>query len=234
MATATPRRADWTYGEDGKRFPVHMGELWRAGPHLVACVDLTQELRRVMQRWPVQPKLIYTDPPWNTGMVRGFFTKAGRPKGPDYATVIGEILSCARTLACPAWMEASVHQRVPTEQLIYAFQGKIQDRFDIRYGRSPADLYQVTWGPEWSAPDDLTGRDDSVTPIICMSHAVAIGALRPGDVVLDTCVGLGLSAAGALAAGLTLYATELSPYRMSATLSRFWRAGLTPECLGSI
>lgn len=211
----------WKYeGAGGTKFPVQKGEVWRAGPHLLACIDLLVDFNRFRQKWAAQPKMLYSDPPWNDSNVSSFYTKAGRTKGTSHAELLKGVCDIAASMRVPAWLEGSSLNVQVVKRAVEATGGRMLHAFNVTYyKKNPSMLFQVSWGPDFAAPD-VEGRDDADTPLICLHHAVSTGLLSRGDTVLDTCTGLsGLTAQAASKCGLNFVGSELSPYRMSGALS---------------
>lgn len=227
----------WKYrGSGGEQFPVARGDVWSAGPHRLACLDLTRDFSLFKRFWTSTPKLMYSDPPWNDGNVSSFYTKAGQAKGTSHSELLNKLLPIPASLRIPGWMEASVYRTLTTERLIATHGGAVQEVFEITYHRRfPSLLYQITWGPQWSAPPGLAGSDDMDTPSLVIGHAVRMGYLAPGDAVVDPCVGVqGLTALACDQAGLVCFGSELSTYRMSAVLSALAARGCEVECVGQL
>jgi hypothetical protein len=149
--------------------------------------------------------------------------------------VCAAVLAIAGSLQVPAWMEASVHETERTRRLIETAGGRIVARVPTTYyRRHPALLYQVTWGLAMETPADLHGADDEHTPYRVIAAAREQGVVVPGDAVLDPCLGRGLTLAAAVSNGLTIYGSELSPYRASASLTRLRAAGFEATRIGVV
>lgn len=217
--------ADWTYRKHGGLdFPVKPGQVWGLGPHRFACGDLTQPLDWFTRHWPEEPQAMYTDPPWNTGLARGFYTKASHPGQPVLADIIDGILAIAQPYRLPFWMEGSIHKTDELMGLLARRGATLIALIPIVYYQTrPCLLIQATFGPALPARIDLKGVDDEVTPVeVCK-------ALPGTGPVLDPCAGRGLTFKGAHAAGLPFYGLELSSYRLSACLARAkHESGATP------
>jgi len=70
----------WLYGDSWERFPIKDGEVWQAGKNLVAVKDLTN-LDNLDFFGRDTFDMSYIDPPWNTGNINSFYTKAGLRTG---------------------------------------------------------------------------------------------------------------------------------------------------------
>ena len=71
---------NWLYGNAWERFPIKPGEVWTAeGQGKVYCQDLfNDDIFNFLSKLP-PIDVLYVDPPWNTGLLKGFRTKAKKP-----------------------------------------------------------------------------------------------------------------------------------------------------------
>ena len=209
--------------DGGENYPVKPGEVWHVGEHQIRCGDLMVEADRV---WLQQfnPALVYTDPPWGQALATGFRTKAGLS---DYVTY-QELYSTAFKLInthynhIPVFFEQG-KKWTGEMQAIAATEGlQVNEEWEITYyKKSPATLTLFNA----DSKTDVTGYDDDDTPAIAIWDHTS-----PGDLVVDLMTGRGLTPATAADLGRTFAGMELSPYRVSCTLTKLNRiTGLEPQ-----
>jgi hypothetical protein len=226
-----PTASDWRYASTGgTAFPVQPREVWRADHHLLVCGDLEAgDGLALLERFGQAPHLVYCDPPWNNGNAAAFRTKAGMPRKVDFTAFLDRLLGIVSVARRDVFLEMG---RANTAHLIRRAEvagGRLIRHWPITYyRRHPASLVQLRWQDQGLDPPDLAGMDDEFTP-----GAVLAACSLPGDVVMDPCMGRGLTAAStASQRGRTFIGLELSPWRMSCTLARLaalgcqvWREG---------
>lgn len=66
----------WLYGDSWEKFPIEDGEVWQVGKHILAVKDIT-ELSNLDFFGISRFDISYCDPPWSTGNLNAFYTKAG-------------------------------------------------------------------------------------------------------------------------------------------------------------
>ena len=201
------------YGPDGRRYPVAPGEWWRCGLHWWLCAEWPLKPHAPL---PMEPELIYCDPPWTNALLSGFYTKADRSR-PGHG-----VLALYRSIASygyglPRFMEGSTTMAERITQTC-----GITAQWPITYyRRAPGVLFYT--GPGLPDGFDPSGLDDDDTP------GAVLAAYRPG-VVLDPTAGRGLTSRHAEKLGWASVNIELSPVRMSVGLARLSRVnGRKPE-----
>lgn len=223
----------WTYGEDGERYPVEPGQIWRVGHHWFVCSDLMepgQTFRKALTSGVLpEPTLVYSDPPWGQGLANGFRTKAGLGRA-DYlwTDLYRECADFAEQFDVPLWVESSVASsaigKAVPEVISVLEHGTKTHRgyWGISYfGGNPSGLYYAYRSPAPAV--ELEGLAGFKVV------AKVLSAYRPG-VVLDPCSGLGGVPLEAQKAGWASVSNELAPHRVSKALSRVSLAsGHEPE-----
>jgi hypothetical protein len=221
----------WHYASSGGlNYPVQPGDVWRAGPHVIACGDLEAgDGLRLIDRFGV-PDVVYSDPPWNDGNAGAFRTKAAMPRKVDFTQFLRALLNVVRTARRDVFLEMGLAKTPLLMDLIAQHGGQVMRCWSITYyRRHPCALLHLRWQGESAVVDGLTGMDDDDTP------AAALGAcLRASDVVMDPCTGRGLTAFTVATAGRTFMGLELSPWRMSCTLTRLATLGYTINLEGQL
>lgn len=225
--------AEWHYvSSGGDRYPVKPHEVWRAGPHRLACGDLEAgDGERLIKRFGQRPDLVYCDPPWNNGNAAAFRTKAGVPRQVNFTTFLDVLMAVVRLARRDVFLEMGRAGQAHLVERAERCGGQAIRTWPITYyRRHPATLTQLRFNGAGLEPPDLAGLDDDDTP-----GAVMRSCSRPGDVVMDPCMGRGLTAATAGAAqDRTFIGLELSPWRMSCALSKLAALGYAIEREGTL
>ena len=234
-----PTNPSWFYEADGGlKYPVRPGDVWKACPHTIACLDTTSPmLDKYWSMLPSSPKMLYSDPPWGAANLGAFYTKAGYPKDTgrkSYDAVLAGVLRTPARFKLSGWLEMGDKWVDQMTRAVIASGGRVIGTQPITYYRKfPHTIVAVTWGPDF-VPANVAGMDDDHTPNATMRAHLDAGLLRPGDAVYDTCIGRGLIPVSADKLGLVCYGTELSPWRMSVTLRKLADRGHSPSKVGSL
>lgn len=220
----------WTYGDEGERYPVQVGEVWQVGDHLFVCSDLMacDDFDRLVPAHVSGPMrgLLYCDPPWGQSLVNSFRTKAGLGRAEyRWEDLYRRIAAIGHDRVLPVWVEGSVitsrdGRKIPATLENSSpragrptYSGYVEV---VYYGKHPSGLYYSGPTPvDSELIAELRGRDDDDTPGIVMRHHPATTG-----VVLDPCAGRGVTSRQAQEQGWLSINNELSPHRVSAALSR--------------
>jgi len=219
---------DWHYAASGGlAFPVQHGDVWQAGPHIIACGDLEAgDFSRLLRMHDVVPDLVYCDPPWNAGNAAAFRTKAGVARKVDFYDFLVTLCTCIAPTTRDVFLEMG-KQQLPTLLAISEGMGATcLNTWPITYYRKhPCRLVHLRWNEDrHDLPQlpDFDGMDDDDTPL------AALGAcMRVDDVVADPCTGRGLTAVTVAKLGGRFVGLELSPFRMSCALHKLAQLGHT-------
>ena len=220
-------KPDWQYGDAGDRYPVTPNTLWAAGPHLLACGDLTTPhytaLLNPARVGAIRIPLVYVDPPWNQGLLTGFRTKAKAPV--SELTFTEFLIALLRPLT-------TIHPRPPQPTILMegSTQAKAMEAVTDAIDDIPDLVCRATWNITYSktkpgilyelgAPSSEPLRtsfhsmDDVDTPAHAIEHYT-----EPGNFVLDPCLGRGLTAVAAQTLSRRCIGMELHPRRLACTL----------------
>lgn len=217
--------ADWTYGDEGKAFPVKEGEIWKAGQHLFACSDVMESSLfgdLLMAAATPRPTLLYCDPPWGQSLLNSFRSKAGFDKATyRWEQLYRVIADLGHHSNIPVWIEGSKPTsrdglKIPGAIASHSMAWPVSMSWEITYYRKNlSGLYYAGTRPvPFSLINLLTGMDDDFTPGTVMS------AYGPTGVVIDPCAGRGVTSRQAQKAGWGSVNNELNPFRVSAALAR--------------
>ena len=214
------------YGDAGDKWPVQKNEVWRCGLHTFACIDLSSPhgvsiLDTVVLGAIRPPRLAYTDPPWTPGIANGYRTKAGLTDKYPYDTLLDAILKAMKPAEL-GFIEIGLKNEGALALACQNAGIPIQKAWDITYyGNRPARLLALHLHKSTTFElADFTGMDDAATPGFAIErHSI------PGDVILDPCVGQGLTALWAQHHGCYCVGSELHPRRLAVTLEKLRLVG---------
>jgi len=224
----------WEYGDAGARWPVRYGDVWRAGPHVLACLDIeTAEAVEFYAGIDGPAVLVYSDPPWSTGNAKAFRTKAGLSHdGVTLPRLWGHILDRALPLLGYGDLVVEIGTACRDEvSLLLRLRGRpVTDMWPTRYYRKHRCwLLRSRLSIPRADVRNPTELDDEQTPAWAIEAST-----RPGDLVCDPCLGRGLTALAAHQLGRRFVGTELHPRRLAWALDRLARFGCVPERAGAL
>lgn len=220
------------YGNAGDRWPVQVGDVWQAGPHTLACLDLETPLAERFYASVNRVAMVYSDPPWSTGNAKCFRTKAGL--GSDGVT-LERLWSRILELMLPRLGQGDLYLEIGSQHrddvaAWLAHRGRaVTETWPIVYYRKhPCWLLRSRLTPR-SESGSPEGLDDTKTPAWAVSASTS-----DGDLVCDPCTGRGLTAVAAHQSGRRFVGTELHPRRLAVALDRLHKLGLTPRRIGAV
>lgn len=212
---------DWRYGDSWEKYPIEQGEIWTAGPHKVMVADITNtDLNPLLQGTTID--MTYIDPPWNTGLLKGFYTKAKVEKHiTGYAAFTHKLLETIEKHSPNINYIEIGKQNMNLLIGQIKLRGKITNMWDITYHRKkPAKLIRYTFNNKPPIKLDLNGVDDEYTPNLILHVEKGIST------ILDLCTGRGLTGKAAHNNQKTFYGVELNKRRLSCLLHHFNKQGL--------
>ena len=199
----------WKYGNSWEKYPIKEGEIWQhvsSGSQL--CVwNLFDGLPDFM----TQADMIYTDPPWNTGNIRGFYTKAGMKTDKtfdDFIEVLFNHISLIDAVVC--YLEIGKQNVCVFRDCLKEIYPSVQVWPVTYYQKNPSFLVRGGLEP---TNFDFTGMDDMDTPRTAMTN-------EKFTCVADLCMGRGLTAITAIKFGKRFVGTELNRRRLACTIDR--------------
>lgn len=209
------------------RFQVEPGDLWKAGPHLLRCGDL---LERVNQDWLIaqSPAWVYSDPPWGPGNAKFWRTANDQGDFPvDYDALLEAFARVAHSASVGAFVEMGLRWQVELQR---AMQPWTPHRtWTTVYGKPPRpNLVQFYPHPDLAGavaaaedPSGMTGE--------AVTRTLLTGRVQVGDVLIDPCMGLGMTLRVGHELGALVRGNELHPARLSRCLDWAARQGLNVE-----
>jgi hypothetical protein len=212
----------WLYGDSWEHFPINDGEVWQAGKNLVAVRDLTL-LDNLDCFGQDAFDMSYIDPPWNTGNINSFYTKAGLSDRNEFGEFLKKLLALVKKHSPKInYLEMGCENLTNVKNMITAMEGIVTNHWKIKYYRkNPCYLIRYTFIEPTTIDFDFTGIDDDYTPRLAMQFEKNV------NTVLDLCTGRGLTGRTALAMGKTFYGTELNKRRLACLIDYFSKQGLS-------
>ena len=226
-----PITREYKYGDAGDRYPIKMGETWRVGDAVLRCGDLEAgDGMKLVLDYKERPKLMVTDPPWNSGNARTFRGKAGLDRPVDFPNLMSCVLELGVLCKGEVWIEMGVQYLFKLTEQVRALHGHVLQTFETTYYKKrPNRLMRCVFHGEWCALPlfDPTGMDDADFTAPIIAHYS-----QPGDVVCDPCTGQGQMAVDAIKQGRRFIGLELNPRRLAVTVDKLVQlTGAKPEKL---
>jgi hypothetical protein len=164
----------------------------------------------------------YIDPPWNTGNINSFYTKAGFAGKKEFESFIAKLLSLVKIHSPKInYMEMGTQNLDYVKDLIVSMDGIITNTWQIKYyQKNPCHLIRYSFETPTKIGFDFTGIDDDYTPKLAMQFEQNV------NTVLDLCTGRGLTGRTAFQMGKTFYGTELNKRRLACLLDFYSKQGL--------
>lgn len=188
------------------------------GPHKIMCGDSVLDRDELIAQVGVVD-VIYTDPPWNDGVVKMFYRRAGLAPPGSFEALMAGFLGLYAEL-CPdgpivvemgfSGFEAFYRQVQASGALTCAAATAF-------YGGRPYVIWVGTFGEilDVTVPDGLRD-EESVNWVIetFVRHPTQRGAGQ-GTRFCDPCCGVGLQLLAAFDAGATVFGCELDPKKVA-------------------
>ncbi|MBX3045126.1 MAG: hypothetical protein KIT33_15180 [Candidatus Kapabacteria bacterium] len=212
----------WTYGDSWEKFPINENEVWKAGNHLLSVRDLTN-LSNLDFFGIKQFDMSYIDPPWNTGNINSFYTKAGLEERKQFNAFIIKLISLIKVYSPKVnYMEMGKQNKDFVINEIERAGGKVTNEWKITYYQKyPCYLLRYTFSNSPAVNNDFSGLDDDDTPILAIKSELNIKN------VLDLCTGRGLTGRTAQSLGISFYGTELNKRRIACLIDYFSQLNLS-------
>lgn len=206
-------KKQWLYGDSWEKFPINDDEVGQAGKNIVAVRDLTKtdHLEFFGQQ---QFDMSYVDPPWNTGNINSFYTKAGFAERREFDVFIIQLLKLVKRYSPRVnYLEMGSQNLEYVRTAISHLGGNISNVWNIKYYKKhPCHLIRYGFIENGRIDFDFTGLDDDFTPMFAIQHEENI------NTVLDLCTGRGLTGRTAFSLGKTFFGTELNKRRLACLL----------------
>jgi hypothetical protein len=161
--------------------------------------------------------MIYCDPPWNTGNINSFYTKAGIQQAREFvsfADVLFDSIATVRPVIC--YLEIG-------KQNLALFEARLAELYPYTqtwpvtyYKRNRS--YLVRGGLHGYTSTDFTDMDDMHTPRAAMMS-------EQFECVGDLCMGRGLTGITAYQLGKQFVGTELNKRRLAVLIDEVAKLG---------
>lgn len=212
-----------------EKFPIEAGEVWIVGPHHFLCGDLEAGDFEKLHCPPAD--LVYCDPPWGPGIAKIFRTKAGVPNPnldyPQFLASLGDIFR--RYVRGEVWLDMGCRWIDLLDKIMAQSGARTLGIYETFYGRPsrPARLWRGAFVNsnfplvEGKGPTGLSGEK--------IAEWIFNFCAQPGGIVIDPCIGLGMTARFAHRYGMICYGMELHPRRLAVTIEWLAKQGLSIE-----
>lgn len=202
----------WKYGDSWERYPIE--GTWKESKtgSSIAVNDIFTGIPGFM----LEADLLYCDPPWNSGNLRSFYTKAGLECTKGYENLLVAIIS---------------HTQVINPKVCYLEVGKEnKDKVQYEMNRlySHVQIWPVTYykknrsylirGGLFPTDVDYTDMDEEYTPLKAMES-------EDFTCVADLCMGRGLTGIAAYKLGKKFVGTELNKRRLAVLIDKTTKLG---------
>ena len=203
-----------------------MSTVIEIGPHRLLCADITEPGTLEPLMLGSTADLIYSDPPWGPGNQQYWHTMNHRGSVPrtswsGFLWAFAAVCAGYRKPAAPVFVEMGLRWTDDLDLAMEAAGLPLLRRWSIFYGpkRKPLENTVALFGapaPEFTLPDPPHGEP--------VTRAIVGACVKPGDLVLDPCTGLGMTARCTVDRGGVFRGTELNPERLEKTAARLCRA----------
>jgi hypothetical protein len=210
--------SNFKYGDSWEKFPIEAGEVWGLDDgSRVAVHDIFNPLPSWMKA-----DLVFVDPPWNTGNLKSFYTKADMACSSDFTMFTETIF---RTLA---EIEAKTVYIEMGNQAVEVYRDALEKRFPCvqqwgvtYYRKHPTNILRASDAP---INYDFTGIDEAK----CIEIVTQIEDYK---IIADPCMGRGLVALAANKSNKVFVGTELNKRRLAVLLDKLAKKGETPHII---
>ena len=201
----------WEYGGSWERHPVIEGQVAsREGCALLCGSIMDPEYDGAGLFQFGAPDMVYADPPWSSGVIKAYYTKAKLDNPPAYEELIQRMLDLCRQHAPEANVFVEGSEETPALEAVLDGNGLVWHSVPTTYYRkSPARIWAFNMAGGPPPPlDAVAGMDDEDIPGLLMDQ------LRP-RAVYDPFTGRGLTARSAVSRGIPFMGSELNPKRLA-------------------
>jgi hypothetical protein len=188
------------------------------GAHRLLCGDITEgAIDQLMG--PERADVIYSDPPWGPGNQQYWHTMRARGSCPrtswaEFLATFCQVCVRYRTPNAPVFVEMGLRWEGELVEAMAAVGLPRQRRFRTFYGSKQKPTENVL---------SLFGHADADIAMPAVAHGEPVtraalgGVVRPGDLVLDPCTGLGMTARIAHVLGAQFRGLEMNATRLART-----------------
>jgi hypothetical protein len=200
----------WDYGDSWERYPIEPGEVWRE--RKTGSVVQVHDLFYGVPSHMGQADMIYCDPPWNTGNINSFYTKAGIQQTREFLSFADFLFDAiARIRPAVCYLEIGKQHLALFEEQLAPLYPYLQTWPVTYYRRNRS--YLVRGGLHGYTSTDFTDMDDMHTPRAAMMS-------EQFECVGDLCMGRGLTGITAYQLGKRFVGTELNKRRLAVLIDK--------------
>ena len=202
----------WKYGDSWERYPIE--GTWKESKtgSIVAVNDIFTGLPEFM----LGADMIYSDPPWNTGNLTSFYTKAGLTNNKVYENLLDTLITHIKVISPKVcYLEMGKENRSKVQDELSKIYSHVQVWPVTYYKKHPSYLIR---GGRSDTSVDYTGMDEEFTPLRAMES-------EDFNCVADFCMGRGLTGVAAYTLGKKFVGTELNKRRLAVLIDRTTKLG---------
>lgn len=202
---------EWEYGDAWEKYPIKKNQIWIEENTLskIMVRDLYNGLPYFMKK----ADMIYTDPPWGSGNLNSFYTKAGMKEVvKEFMDFIDVLFNCIKQINPKVCYLENGKKNADLIVSKMNKQFKYVEKWEITYYKdNPCYLVR---GSNYSKSNfDFTGEDDMDTPRLAMEN-------EDFDCVADLCMGRGLIGVTAFEMDKQFMGTELARRRLANLIEK--------------
>jgi hypothetical protein len=202
----------WNYGNSWEKYPIE--GTWKESKtgSIVAVNDLFTGLPGFM----LEADMVYCDPPWNTGNLTSFYTKAGLANTKEYENFLKALITHIKSVGPKVcYLEIGRENKDKVFNELSGLYDHVQIWPVTYYRKNPSYLIR---GGRSSTATDYTGMDEEYTPLKAMES-------EDFNCVADFCMGRGLTGIAAYKLGEKFVGTELNKRRLAVLIDRTTKLG---------
>lgn len=211
---------EWNYGDAYKRHPIGNGEtVIFSDSSKLKVHDIFNPLPQFM----FEADLVFVDSPWNLGNLKTFYTKASlKSIVENFGYFYNRLFECIKEIS-PKTCYAEVGKEYLAE---FIFEMRKQYSYvtfyNSTYYHKKNNFCYVVRGSQKRVKLSLDGIDEEdIIAWVCANEDYSC--------IGDLCMGQGLIAVNAIRNGRRFVGTELNPKRLSVTIERVIKEGLSYE-----
>lgn len=203
---------------------IQPGDVYSDGTSSIVCGDLTE----VWQSLP-RADIVFTDPPWNDGILKKFFQMAHRRKPYEYQTLVRQFAKIMRQV-CPEGLliiEAGDHARALIDAELLIAGAHLLDTHEYEYTRTriPYHVSLYSFAQHYELAQELPDLPYSpkLTNEWYRERTIARLYVTPGQMVLDPFCGECYQLEMAADLGARFTGVELIPEKCARGIRRMLR-----------
>lgn len=196
---------------------VRFGDVWRVGPHVLACGDVELGHAQDLLDKVGRPNVAYTDPPWNQALASSFRRMAGFDDKPVFHNVLRRVFATIAQVAGAVFVEMGDQNQPLVEGWGKEVGLHLVRSWVVPYGKRTSWLNVLSRDPDEGMfrGADLRYVAGVALPVWAIEHSTSVGHR-----VFDPCTGLGATPWACHKTGRVFVGMELNPGRLADSIAR--------------